>query len=329
MAPAPQNDGETALINGMTIDDIQRRLSMISTTSVDDGDLPMSDMQRRSSLEQSQLNFSEAKHIKVIEDATEDLINKLRHHRIYSLIKTPGDLKIFMSYHIYCVWDFMNLVKKLQLTFTSCEIPFRPAENGVQRQIRRFVNEVILEEESDEIEGSFISHFAYYFRAFNEIDEDNDDYQHVFDFYDKVAETKDSYEKLLELDSIPKVARTFMRSTMSQVQHKSPLVTAASFTFGREDLLPHIFKELISQPLLAQDRRLKKFEIYLDRHIELDGDCHSHLAKKMCAILANSDADWKLAKEASLKAIKSRLAYWDEVADKIEKHQPIEHALAG
>ena len=85
---------------------------------------------------------------------------------------------------------------------------------------------------------------------------------------------------VLELDSVPEIARIFMQGTMAQVQHESPLVTAASFTFGREDLLPHIFKRLIAQPLLAEDQRLKKFELYLDRHIELDGDCHSHVAKK-------------------------------------------------
>ena len=112
-----------------------------------------------------------------------------------------------------------------------------------------------------------------------------------------------------------------MQGTMAQVQHESPLVTAASFTFGREDLLPHIFKRLIAQPLLAEDLRLKKFELYLDRHIELDGDCHSHLAKKMTAILCHTPDDWELAREASISAIQARLTYWDHVADKIEERK--------
>ena len=104
-----------------------------------------------------------------------------------------------------------------------------------------------------------------------------------------------------------------MKSTMAQVQNASPIVTAASFTFGREDLLPHIFKQLIAQPLLAEDARLEKFEIYLDRHIELDGDCHSHLAKKMTAILCKTPADWELAREAAILAIQARLTFWNQV----------------
>ena len=56
----------------------------------------------------------------------------------------------------------MNLIKKLQITYTCCDLPFRPPVGHVFRQIRRFLNEINLEEESDEIEGGFISHFSYY-----------------------------------------------------------------------------------------------------------------------------------------------------------------------
>ena len=111
-----------------------------------------------------------------------------------------------------------------------------------------------------------------------------------------------------------------MKCTLSQVSHENPLVTAASFAFGRDDTshFPHTFKKLISQPLLANDKRLKKFEMYLDRHIENHGEGHSQLAKKMCAVLCKTDADWALAKEASVTAVKARLQYFDLVADKIE-----------
>ena len=61
--------------------------------------------------------------------------------------------------------------------------------------------------------------------------------------------------------------------------------TASSFTFGREDVLAEVFKQLIQQPIIKNDTRLKKIELYLDRHIELDGDIHSVLAKKLVATI--------------------------------------------
>jgi len=268
------------------------------------------------------LTPQEARKIKKIEDATESARNKLRNHHIYSLIKTTDDLRVFMSYHYYCVWDFMNLIKKLQITYTCCDLPFRPAVGEVMKQIRRFLNEINLEEETDEIEGGFISHFSYYNEAFKAICENGEDlneFGHVTDFFNEVTYTHHSYGKVISLGSIPSAAKVFMKATYQQVMHENPLVTASAFTFGREDLLPHIFKKLIAQPLLKQDERLTKFEIYLDRHIELDGDCHSILAKKLVASLCKSEEDWQLAEKWATFAIESRLLYWDEVAKKIEK----------
>ena len=49
---------------------------------------------------------------------------------------------------------------------------------------------------------------------------------------------------------IPPIAKQFMNSTRAQVEHEHILVTASSFTFGREALLPSIFIELIKQSML-------------------------------------------------------------------------------
>ena len=78
---------------------------------------------------------------------------------------------------------------------------------------------------------------------------------------------------------------------------------------------------------------MKRFELYLHRHIELDGDIHSHLAKKLVASICKSEVDWNLAEKAALDAIRSlyidfeisinflfhelRLLYWDKVYDVI------------
>ena len=57
---------------------------------------------------------------------------------------------------------------------------------------------------------------------------------------------------VISCDFIPPEAKTFLKCTRDQVEHPKVIVTATSFTFGREDLLPHIFKQLIQQPLLKE-----------------------------------------------------------------------------
>ena len=45
----------------------------------------------------------------------EPLKNKLRNHSLYSSIKDVDDLRIFTNAHVYAVWDFMSLLKFLQI----------------------------------------------------------------------------------------------------------------------------------------------------------------------------------------------------------------------
>ena len=59
----------------------------------------------------------------------EPLKDKLRNHSLYNNIKDVEDLKIFSSAHIYAVWDFMSLLKALQINLT-CTISVRPITAG-------------------------------------------------------------------------------------------------------------------------------------------------------------------------------------------------------
>ena len=101
--------------------------------------------------------------IKHIESSQNELVD----HDIYSKISTIQDLRIFMENHIYAVWDFMSLLKALQVNLTCIKNPWVPSENT---QAARFINEIVLEEETDEIkDGNVISHFELYLQAMNQI----------------------------------------------------------------------------------------------------------------------------------------------------------------
>ena len=65
---------------------------------------------------------------------------------------------------------YLKTCKRLQIEFTCCKVPFRPARNFLEEQVCRFLNEIVLEEESDELEDGFISHFAFYCKGNSIID---------------------------------------------------------------------------------------------------------------------------------------------------------------
>jgi hypothetical protein len=58
-----------------------------------------------------------------------ELKHALKDHPVYAQIDSPQALRLFMEHHIFCVWDFMSLVKSLQLHLTGMILPWRPPKN--------------------------------------------------------------------------------------------------------------------------------------------------------------------------------------------------------
>jgi len=62
------------------------------------------------------------------------------------------------------------------------------------------------------------------------------------------------------------------------------------------------------------------FNYYLERHIEVDGDHHSHLALKMVEELCGNDAEkWAEAEAYSLRSLEVRNQLWNGVEVKIKE----------
>ena len=95
------------------------------------------------------------------------LSEELEQHPLFSRIESLEDLRFFMRYHVYAVWDFMSLLKKLQQAYAPHGAPWLPSpENG---RLIRFINEIVMEEESDLSFGSesenYSSHFEIYLES--------------------------------------------------------------------------------------------------------------------------------------------------------------------
>jgi hypothetical protein len=240
------------------------------------------------------------------------LRKELALHPVYGAVKNMDDLTIFMQHHIYSVWDFMSLVKYLQNKIAPARTPWLPLGDA---QVQRFINDIVLEEETDEgipLEDgtpTYTSHFNLYTLAMEEVREGSN--KLIKEFITNVA--SDSVEAALESTPIPSAAKEFMQTTFGFIDSDKPHVIAAAFALGREHIIPEMFRALLAKMEISREQA-EVFHYYLDRHILLDGDFHGPMSLRMLEMLCEGDeAKIAEAEEAALQAIRARIRFWDGV----------------
>ncbi len=250
--------------------------------------------------------------IEIIETAIAPARARLLKHPIYKSLKSIEDVRVFMGHHVFAVWDFMSLLKGLQRALTSVELPWRPVGSA---SARRFINSIVLEEESDAVDGRPFSHYELYAEAMREVGADPAPCDKLI----AKARSLDDLPAALKARDIPPAARAFVKATFGFIATGKPHVIAAAFTFGREEPIPDMFRALLAR-IEKRGAKVETLKLYLERHIHLDEGEHGPMAEQMLAELCGDDpVKWAEAAEAAVAAIEARLALWDGVVAAIEK----------
>src|SRR5246500_3825867 len=88
-------------------------------------------------------------------------------HPLYADVASVADLRRFMEDHVFAVWDFMSLLKRLQQDMTCTRVPWFPADSP---RAARLINDIVIGEETDVgPDGSYVSHLELYLRAMADI----------------------------------------------------------------------------------------------------------------------------------------------------------------
>lgn len=235
----------------------------------------------------------------------------LQAHPVFDRLQTPADLQLFMSWHVFAVWDFMSLVKRLQRDLTTVTLPWVPARSA---QAARLINDIVLGEETDEAPGGrFLSHYELYLESMREVGADT---TVISDVVDQVAGGLTVEQALANAEVHPAVQR-FVNHTMATVQQGSTVEALGSFFFGREDVIPKMFSRLLQRWQLDASQA-PMFVYYLQRHIELDGDQHGPAALALLQSFTEGDTDALASLEAAAEeAIAERQLFWDALAEEM------------
>jgi hypothetical protein len=234
-------------------------------------------------------------------------------HPVYRSINNLEKLNIFMQHHVFAVWDFMSLLKSLQRSLTCVTLPWVPAGNAATRYL---INEIVTGEESDvDAQGNRISHFELYLQAMQQTKADTAAIELL------VQEVKAGQPVAAALQKVQanQAISHFVHTTFDVIATGKDHVVSAVFTFGREDLIPGMFISFVQELNRQQGEQLSIFTYYLERHIEVDGDHHSHLAYEMTAQLCGTDESrWQEATQYVQKALQARINLWNAIQAKLE-----------
>jgi hypothetical protein len=235
-----------------------------------------------------------------------DLVRqRMVEHPVFTAIRDIQSLQIFMEAHVFAVWDFMSLLKRLQRDLTCIEVPWLPPRDP---QAAQLINQIVLGEETDSgPNGEPVSHLELYLGAMREVGANTASFELFRTALANGATLADAFDHA----AVAPFIREFTGHTL-QIASGAPLLAVmASFFYGREDVIPRMFSNLLEKWRIGANRA-PMFVYYLERHIEVDSDQHGPAAKAILAAVTADDPGRALqVLRAARQSIEARIKLWD------------------
>ncbi|PLP87037.1 antimetabolite toxin biosynthesis protein MgoB [Pseudomonas sp. FFUP_PS_473] len=230
-------------------------------------------------------------------------------HPIFAEIDSLPVLQRFMETHVFAVWDFMSLTKRLQQELTCVQLPWLPPADP---KAARLINEIVLGEESDNrlVHGHY-SHFELYLDAMREVGAST----LAIEQFVRLQREGMGYASALGRVAASDAAKQFVCNTLETAMNAPAHAVAAAFLHGRESVIPGMFQRILDDWGITAEQA-PTFRYYLQRHIEVDSEDHGPAAEQLLARLVNNDPRHESEMyEAAIAAVESRIALWDRLRD--------------
>lgn len=237
-------------------------------------------------------------------------------HPLFAEITSLPKLQLFMECHVFAVWDFMTLTKRLQQDLTGTQLPWLPPANP---HAARLINEIVLDEESDRHpRQGHCSHFELYLEAMREVGASTS----AVDRFVALLRQGQEVSTALHEAAPPRGVARFVSATLQIALNAPTHCVAAAFVHGREHVIPTMFQRILQADEVIY-QQAPTLCGYLRRHIELDTHDHGPAAQQLLERLVSADPTFsQQANDTALAAVESRITFWDEVRASLQEVHP-------
>jgi Protein of unknown function (DUF3050) len=152
-----------------------------------------------------------------------------------------------------------------------------------------------------------VSHLELYLGAMREVGANTAS----FELFQATLESGATLSRAFDHADVAPFIREFTGNTL-QIASGAPLLAVmANFFYGREDVIPRMFSNLLQGWRIGTDQA-PMFVYYLKRHIEVDSDQHGPAAKAILAAATDGDPLRGLqVLSAARQSIEARIKLWD------------------
>lgn len=241
-----------------------------------------------------------------------DLRNQLELHPVFETLTDIERLRHFMRAHVFAVWDFMSLLKRLQRDLTCTQVPWMPPRDRIAAHL---INEIVLGEESDvRPDGEPASHLDIYVDAMREVGADTAQFERFLALVERGMEPIDAMHTV----GVDEHVRAFVSHTLRVAREDTTLAVMTNFFHGRENVIPQMFNALLTRWHI-DEAAAPMFVFYLKRHIEVDGETHGPMAQQIIDRAIDGDpARERAVLKAAIDSVRARIQLWDGVQQALE-----------
>ena len=110
----------------------------------------------------------------------------------------------------------------------------------------------------------------------------------------------------------------YLKQTFRTIQEGDLTELMASFCYGREDIIPDMFRRLITNLSEKNSTRWEKLGFYFTEHIDCDETRHGPMARAMLERHCSNDLRlWVKVEQGAKSALIQRKNFWDGVLEEL------------